>query len=299
MKAIVSGSSGFLGGALVRDLRGDGAKVKRLVRNDSKTDSTSILWDPMNGIPDARSLENSNVVFHLAGENLANGRWTSSRKKRIRDSRVVGTKTLVDSLTKLERPPDVLVCASAVGIYGNRPGEFVTEDSPAGEDWVSRLGVEWEASASSAVEAGIRTVLLRIGVVLHPDGGMLKRILLPFRMGVGGKLGPGTQPMSWVSLRDAIEAFRFCADNASINGSFNVCAPERVTNAEFTLALGKALGRPTFLKIPSFTLKLVFGEELSGVMLGGASMSSAKLESTGFQFRDSNLSVTLSNMLST
>ena len=299
MKAIVSGSSGFLGGALVRDLRGDGAKVKRLVRNDFKTDSTSVLWDPMKGIPDTRSLENSNVVFHLAGENLANGRWTSSRKKRIRDSRVVGTKTLVDSLIKLEQPPDVLVCASAVGIYGNRPGEFVTEDSPAGEDWVSKLGVEWEASASSAAEAGIRTVLLRIGVVLHPGGGMLKRILLPFRMGVGGKLGQGTQPMSWVSLRDVIQAFRFCADNASINGPFNVCAPERVTNSEFTLALGKALGRPAFLKIPPFTLKLVFGKELSEVMLGGASMSSSKIESTGFQFRDSDLSVTLSNMLST
>ena len=299
MKAIVSGSSGFLGGALVRDLRGDGAKVKRLVRNDFKTDSTSVLWDPMKGIPDTRPLENSNVVFHLAGENLANGRWTSSRKKRIRDSRVVGTKTLVDSLIKLEQPPDVLVCASAVGIYGNRPGEFVTEDSPAGEDWVSKLGVEWEASASSAAEAGIRTVLLRIGVVLHPDGGMLKRILLPFRMGVGGKLGQGTQPMSWVSLRDVIQAFRFCADNASINGPFNVCAPERVTNSEFTLALGKALRRPAFLKIPPFTLKLVFGKELSEVMLGGASMSSAKIESTGFQFRDSDLSVTLSNMLST
>ena len=299
MKAIVSGSSGFLGGALVRDLRGDGAKVKRLVRNDFKTDSTSVLWDPMKGIPDTRPLENSNVVFHLAGENLANGRWTSSRKKRIRDSRVVGTKTLVDSLIKLEQPPDVLVCASAVGIYGNRPGEFVTEDSPAGEDWVSKLGVEWEASASSAAEAGIRTVLLRIGVVLHPGGGMLKRILLPFRMGVGGKLGQGTQPMSWVSLRDVIQAFRFCAGNASINGPFNVCAPERVTNSEFTLALGKALGRPAFLKIPPFTLKLVFGKELSEVMLGGASMSSAKIESTGFQFRDSDLSVTLSNMLST
>ena len=299
MKAIVSGSSGFLGGALVRDLRGDGAKVKRLVRNDFKTDSTSVLWDPMKGIPDTRPLENSNVVFHLAGENLANGRWTSSRKKRIRDSRVVGTKTLVDSLIKLEQPPDVLVCASAVGIYGNRPGEFVTEDSPAGEDWVSKLGVEWEASASSAAEAGIRTVLLRIGVVLHPGGGMLKRILLPFRMGVGGKLGQGTQPMSWVSLRDVIQAFRFCADNASIRGPFNVCAPGRVTNSEFTLALGKALGRPAFLKIPPFTLKLVFGKELSEVMLGGASMSSSKIESTGFQFRDSDLSVTLSNMLST
>ena len=151
----------------------------------------------------------------------------------------------------------------------------------------------------SATEAGIRTVLLRIGVVLHPDGGMLKRILLPFRMGVGGKLGQGTQPMSWVSLRDVIQAFRFCADNASISGPFNVCAPERVTNSEFTLALGKALRRPAFLKIPSFTLKLVFGKDLSEVMLGGASMSSAKIESTGFQFRDSDLSVTLSNMLST
>jgi len=299
MKAIVTGSSGFLGKSLVRNLREDGERVISLVRNDSETNSTSILWDPMTGITDTQPLENAKVVFHLAGENLAKGRWTVSRKKRIRDSRVVGTKTLVDSLIKLEQPPDVLVCASAVGIYGDRPGEFVTEESPAGEDWVSKLGVEWEASTLPAMEAGIRTVLLRIGVVLHPDGGMLKRILLPFKMGVGGKLGQGTQTMSWVSLRDAIEAFRFCADNASINGPFNVCAPERVTNAEFTLALGKAIRRPTFLKIPSFTLKSVFGEELSRVMLGGASMSSAKLESTGFQFRDHNLSVTLSNMLST
>ena len=169
MKAIVTGSSGFLGKSLVRNLREDGAKVIRLVRNDLKTDSTSVLWDPMKGIPDTQPLENSNVVFHVAGENLANGRWTASRKKRIRDSRVVGTKTLVDSLIKLKQPPDVLVCASAVGIYGDRPGELVTEDSPAGEDWISKLGVEWEASASPAVEAGIRTVLLRIGVVLHPD----------------------------------------------------------------------------------------------------------------------------------
>lgn len=299
MKSIVTGSSGFLGKSLVRDLREDGEKVIRLVRNGSKTNSTSILWDPMKGISDTRALENSKAVFHLAGENLANGRWTTSRKKRIRDSRVVGTKTLVDSLIKLEQPPDVLVCASAVGIYGDRPSEFVTENSPAGEDWVSKLGVEWEDSALSAMEAGIRTVLLRIGVVLHPDGGMLKRILLPFRMGVGGQLGQGTQPMSWVSLRDVIAAFRFCADNASISGPFNVCAPERVTNAEFTLAFGKAIRRPALLKIPSFTLKLVFGEELSRVMLGGASMSSAKLESTGFQFRDHDISVTLSNMLST
>lgn len=299
MKAIVTGASGFLGKSLAKNLREDGAKVIRLVRNDSKIDSTSILWDPMTGITDTQSLENSKVVFHFAGENLANGRWTVSRKKRIRDSRVIGTKTLVDSLIKLEQPPDVLVCASAVGIYGDRPGEFVTEESPAGEDWLSKLGVEWEASALPAVESGIRTVLLRIGVVLHPDGGMLKRILLPFRMGVGGKLGQGTQPMSWVSLRDAIAAFRFCADNVSIKGPFNVCAPGRVTNAEFTLAFGKAIRRPALLKIPSFTLKLLFGEELSRVMLGGASMSSSKLESTGFKFKDQDISVTLSNMLST
>ena len=299
MKAIVTGSSGFLGKCLIRNLIEDGEKVIKLVRNDSTTDATSILWDPVKGIADPQPLENSGVVFHLAGENLANGRWTTSRKKRIRDSRVVGTKTLVDSLIRLEHPPGVLVCASAVGIYGDRPGELVTEESLAGENWVSKLGVEWEASALAAAEAGIRTVLLRMGVVLHPSGGMLKRMLMPFRMGVGGKLGQGTQPMSWVSLRDAIAAFRFCADNVSLNGPFNVCAPERVTNAEFTFAFGKAVRKPAFLNIPAFTLKLVFGKELSRVMLGGASMSSAKLEATGFKFRDRDLLVTLSNMFST
>jgi uncharacterized protein (TIGR01777 family) len=286
MKAIVTGSSGFIGSALVENLERDGHHVVRLVRTEVATNANDVFWDPLTGIANKSALEGAGAVFHLAGENLADGRWTKERKRRIRDSRVCGTRTLATALSGLESPPDVMVCSSAVGIYGRNLDEPVTESSPTGQDWLAQMCVEWESATDPAQDAGIRTVHMRTGIVLDPFGGMLKRILFPFRLGLGGRLGTGTQPMSWITLQDTIAAFRFAAETTSLSGPVNLCAPENSTNINFTVALGKALGRPTVLPVPSIMIKVIFGSELAAAMLGGVQMDAGKLLGSGFKFHD-------------
>ena len=189
MKVIVTGSAGFIGSALVESLQMDGHQVVRLVREEGAGGADAVFWNPLSGIPDTSALEGADAVFHLAGENIVDGRWTAERKHRIRNSRVVGTRILAAALSELESRPEVMVCASAVGIYGVNPDGAVTEDSPSGEDWLAQVCVEWESATAPAEDAGIRTVLMRMGIVMHPSGGMLKRVLLPFRLGLGGRLG--------------------------------------------------------------------------------------------------------------
>jgi uncharacterized protein (TIGR01777 family) len=286
MKAIVTGSSGFIGSALVKNLESDGHHVVRLVRTQVDTGPNAVFWHPLNGVANTSALEGANAVFHLAGENLADGRWTTARKLRIRDSRVIGTRTLATALSGLKSPPEVMICASAVGIYGVNPDGPVTESSLPGENWLAQMCVEWESATTPAQNAGIRTVFLRTGIVLDPSGGMLKRILLPFRLGLGGRLSTGNQPMSWITLRDAVTAFRFASETPSLYGPVNLCAPESSTNIDFTVALGKALRRPTVFPIPSMAIKVIFGTELATAMLGGVFMDAGKLLESGFKFRD-------------
>ncbi|MAX19126.1 MAG: TIGR01777 family protein, partial [Chloroflexi bacterium] len=238
MKIIMTGSTGFLGSALVESLQKDGHQVVRLVREGGASGTDAVFWNPLSGIPDTSALEGADAVFHLAGENIVDGRWTAERKLRIRDSRVIGTRTLAAALSELENRPEVMVCASAVGFYGVNPDGAVTEDSPSGEDWLAQVCVEWESAAALAEDADIRTVFMRMGIVLHPSGGMLKRVLLPFRLGLGGRLGKGTQPMSWITLRDAVSAFRFVSETDGLSGPVNLSAPENSTNIDFTVALG-------------------------------------------------------------
>ncbi len=289
MKVIVTGSAGLIGSALVESLQMDGHQVIRLVREEGDVGEDAVFWHPLKGIPDTSALEGADAVFHLAGENIVDGRWTAERKHRIKNSRVVGTRTLAAALSELENRPEVMVCASAVGIYGVSADGAVTEDSPSGEDWLAQVCVEWESATALAKDADIRTVFMRMGVVLHPSGGMLKRILLPFRLGLGGRLGSGSQPMSWITLRDAVSAFQFVSETDSLSGPVNLCAPENSTNIDFTVALGKSLGRPTMLPVPSLAIKLIFGTELASFILGGVSMDVGKLLNSGFTFQDPNL----------
>lgn len=289
MKTIVTGSSGFIGSALMKNLQRDGHQVIRLVRFDEPIGTDTVYWRPLKEISNASALEGAEAVFHLAGENIADNRWNVEKKRRIRDSRVIGTRTLATTLSRLASPPKVIVMASAVGIYGINPDSVVTEDSSLGYDWLAQMCVEWESAAAPAKNAGIRIVFMRMGVVLHPSGGMLKRILLRFRMGFGGRLGKGTQAMSWITLRDAIAAFRFVSETNNLSGPVNLCAPESSTNNDFTVALGKALKRPTLLPVPSTAIKLIFGTELSEAILGGVFMDASKLLGSGFTFEDPNL----------
>ena len=289
MKVIVTGSAGFIGSALVKSLQMDGHQVVRLVREEGVSRSDAVFWNPLSGIPDTSALEGADAVFHLAGENIVDGRWTAERKHHIRNSRVVGTSTLAAALSELGSRPKVMVCATAVGIYGVNSDGAVTEDSPYGEDWLAQVCAEWESATAPAEDADIRTVFMRMGIVLHPSGGMLKRILLPFRLGLGGRLGSGSQPMSWITLRDAVSAFQFVSETDSLSGPVNLCAPENSTNIDFTVALGKSLGRPTMLPVPSLAIKLIFGTELASFILGGVSMDVGKLLNSGFTFQDPNL----------
>jgi hypothetical protein len=289
MKFIVTGSSGFIGSALVESLEKDNHQVVKLVREKKACGTDTVFWDPLIGIPNTSELEGADAVFHLAGENLANGRWTAERKLRIRNSRVIGTRTLASALAGLQSRPKVMVSASAVGIYGVSQDEVVKENSPFCGDWLSQVCIDWESETAAAKNANIRVVSMRMGIVLHSSGGMLKRVLLAFRLGLGGRLGRGTQPMSWITLRDVVSAFRFASETDNLSGPVNLCAPEKSTNADFTLALGKLLRRPTILPIPPLAIKLIFGTELASSILGGVFMNVDKLLESGFRFQDPKL----------
>lgn len=280
----ISGSTGLIGSALVESLRAEGHRVRRLVRSQTGARSQHVRWDPAAGVLDPQALRGVDGVVHLAGENVGE-RWSAEKKRRIRESRVQGGRLLADAIAALDERPRVLVSASAIGIYGDRGDEPLDEDSAPGDDFLARVGQEWEAATRPAAERGVRVVKLRFGVVLTPRGGALQRMLLPFRLGLGAKLGNGRQWMSWVSLTDAVEAIRWALFTPSAEGVYNVVAPNPVTNAEFTRTLGHVLGRPALLTVPAAALRLAFGEMADATVLASQRAYPRRLLEAGFRFR--------------
>ena len=296
MNVLITGSSGFIGSALSARLQAEGHRVVRLVRREPAPGSGEARWDPESGYIDAGALEGIDGAVHLAGENIANRRWNDAQKARIRDSRTRGTTLLANALARTSPTPRCLVNASAVGYYGDRGPEPLGEDEPPGTDFIAHATAEWEMATQPAADAGIRVAVMRLGMVFDPSGGPLKRMLPPFRMGVGGRLGSGRQYMSWLSLEDAVGAFVHALTADTLAGPVNVCAPQPVTNADFTRALGKALGRRAIFAIPRFVLRIVLGE-MADAALFSTNMSSAKLVESGFDFRHTGIEATLREML--
>jgi uncharacterized protein (TIGR01777 family) len=280
----ISGASGFLGSALASSLQADGHRVLRLVRGGI-TNGDEIGWDPDAGRIDAPALEGVDAVVHLAGEGIGERRWTGDQKRRILESRAKGTAVLAAAVASRERKPQVFVAASAVGYYGDRGDELLNEDSAPGDDFLADVCKQWERETQPARDAGVRVVNLRSGIVLARHGGTLQRMLLPFRLGLGGKQGSGRQWMSWISLTDHITAMRAAIDDARLSGPVNLTSPNPVTNADFAAALGRVLNRPTFLPTPMFVLKLRYGEELiDSLLLAGQRVLPSRLEAIAFPF---------------
>jgi uncharacterized protein len=282
----LSGSTGLIGSTLAASLRGDGHEVRPLVRGAAR--AGEIGWDPSSGKLDAAALEGVSAVVHLAGEPVGE-RWSEEKKKRIRSSRVGGTTLLARTIAAMARPPRVLVSASAVGYYGDRGDEILTEQSGRGNDFLAEVVSEWEAGVAAAEEAGIRTVRLRMGVVLSRSGGALARLLTPFQLGAGGRIGDGRQWMSWISLTDAVGVFRFVMDRSELRGVYNSVAPAPVTNAGFTRALGRVLGRPTFFPVPAAALRLAFGEMADATLLVSQRAEPTRLRDAGYTFQHATL----------
>ena len=296
-KIMISGATGLVGSELRALLQAGGHEVSRLVREYSAVDGGDIFWDPAAGELDAAGLDGVEAVVHLAGENIAAGRWNNARKKRIRESRVDGTRLLCARLVEMPTPPKVLICASAIGYYGDRGDDVLTEESGAGEGFLPDVCREWEAASAAAADAGIRVVRLRIGIVLSPKGGALKKMLGPFKMGAGGKIGSGRQYMSWISIDDLARAVVHCIENESISGAVNAVAPGAVTNKVFTRTLGRVLRRPTMFPLPAFAARAVFGEMAEALLLCSSKVVPKVLAESGFEFSHAELEGALRHQL--
>ncbi|HEV2885231.1 MAG TPA: TIGR01777 family oxidoreductase [Pyrinomonadaceae bacterium] len=296
MKILISGSHGLVGTALIKALEPEGHEVFRLVRRYPNS-PTEIEWSPDRYSIALSLIEGFDAVVHLAGESIAEGRWTDEKKRKIRESRVKGTRLLGDALANLTNPPRTFICASAIGYYGNRGAELLTEASAPGDDFLSQVCVEWENATALATEKGIRVVNARFGIILDKDGGALKKMLPPFRLGLGGKIGSGEQWMSWIALDDVVGGIKFALSNNSLAGPVNFVAPHPVTNAEFTKTLGKVLSRPTILPIPAFGIRLLFGEMADALLLSSQRVEPQRLNDSGYQFQFSELPNALSHAL--
>lgn len=296
MKVLIAGSSGVIGSALAGELSNNGHTVHRLVRRTAK-EPNEISWDPYNHTIDLENLEAFDVVVNLAGESIASSRWTANKKNHILTSRVEATRFLSETLSKLSKPPATLLNASAIGYYGSRGTELVNEQSLPGASFLSTVCRAWEDATQAAQSAGMRVVKLRTGVVLSLNGGALQRMIMPFKLGLGGRLGSGNQYMSWISQRDEIAAIMYCITSQSINGPVNLVAPHAVTNAEFTRILAEALSRPAIFPAPALVLKLMLGEMAEELLLGGARVTPGKLLAAGFKFQDPELKAALRNIL--
>jgi uncharacterized protein (TIGR01777 family) len=296
MKILIGGSHGLVGTALIKSLEGDGHEIFRLVRYAPRSES-EIEWSPDRYSIALARLEGFDAVVNLAGESIAEGRWTEDKKRRIRESRVKGTKLLGDALANLTERPRTFICASAIGYYGNRGDEILTETSAPGNDFLSDVCVEWEKATALATEKGIRVVNTRFGVILDRQGGALAKMLPPFRMGVGGRIGSGKQWMSWIALDDVVGALKFALVNETLNGPVNFVAPGSMTNAEFTKTLGKALSRPAIFPIPAFAVRLVFGEMADALLLASQRVEPEQLTREGYKFQYLRLAEALRNVL--
>jgi uncharacterized protein (TIGR01777 family) len=289
MKIALTGSSGLVGSALMPLLAAAGHDIVRLQRPGD--------WNPEQRTVNFSALSGVGALIHLAGENIAAGRWTAARKQRILDSRVRATRFISETISQMNPIPQVLVSASAIGYYGDRGNDVLSEDSPPGKGFLADVCRQWEAATEPATRKGIRVVHLRIGIVLSPKGGALAKMLLPFKMGLGGRIGSGKQFWSWISLDDLCSAIVHCINATGLHGPVNIVSPAPVTNAEFTKALGRALGRPTIFPIPAFAARAVFGEMADPLLLASARVEPAKLASSRFVFRHPELESTLKSLL--
>jgi hypothetical protein len=292
MKILVSGASGLVGSALIPQLESAGHSVGRLVRPDSKSNTArgqNIVWNPQTGDFDLKAAAGADAVVHLAGASIADGRWTAERKALLRSSRVDATRQLLLGLAKLPQPPRTFICASAIGYYGNRGDEVLTESSAPGNDFLARLCQEWEAAAQGTERLGTRTVILRFGIILSLAGGGLPRIMLPFRLGLGGKLGTGRQWTSWVALQDVIGLILFALDHPDLHGPVNVVSPTPVRNWEFAGSLGQVMHRPSFFPTPAFLLRLAVGEMADSLLLSSQRVIPEEATQAGYSCRYASL----------
>ena len=298
MNILVSGSTGMVGTALIAALTAAGHEVIRLVRVKSRTPSKEIIgWDPAASYIDAAGLEGLDAIVHLAGEPIASGRWNTAKKARIRDSRVQGTRLLCETLSHVVRPPKTLVCASAIGFYGDRGDEVLTESSSNGRGFLAEVCRDWEAACEPARQKGIRVVNARFGVILSTHGGALAKMLTPFKMGAGGIIGSGRQYMSCLSIDDCVGAIVHSLNASSVVGPVNVVGPTPITNREFTKTLGKILGRPTVFPMPAFAARLAFGEMADELLLGSDRVEPKKLLDSGYSFQHRDLETALRHVL--
>ena len=301
MKILVTGSTGLVGSALVSALARDGNTVCRLMRPQSKSPASSkdgfdVAWNPATGELGGAGV-GADAVVNLAGASIAEGRWTKERKELLRTSRIDTTRALVNTLAKMSARPRVLVSASATGYYGDQGDELLTEESKAGTDFLAGLAQEWEAEARKAGALGIRVVLARFGIILAKQGGALPKMMLPFKLGAGGKLGSGKQWMSWVTLEDVVGILRFALENSSVRSVVNVVAPEPLQNAEFTKVLAKAMHRPALFPAPGFALRLALGEMADALLLSSQRVAPQKLQQLGYQSLHADLASALKTIL--
>lgn len=296
MKILVSGSHGLVGKVLIDALEADGHEIYRLVRHapDSKKE---IEWSPERYSIAISLIEGFDAVYHLAGESIASGRWNEEKKRKIRESRTKGTKLLADALANLRQPPKTLISASAIGYYGNRGDELLTEVSPPGNDFLAEVCVEWEKATEHATTMGIRVVNTRFGIILDKEGGALAKMLTPFRMGLGGRVGDGKQWMSWILLADVVGALQLALKDETVSGPVNFVAPNPVTNAEFTTTLGRILSRPTIFPIPAFGARLAFGEMADALLLSSQRVQPRVLQDRGYQYEHADLTGALRHAL--
>jgi uncharacterized protein len=292
VRILISGSTGLVGSAVADVLAHQGHEIVRLIRpgtalpGEQPTPTAEpryVLWNPATGVLDSRA-EGADALIHLAGASIAGHRWTQSWKRELRESRVSATRSLIASLRQFRQPPRIFIAASAIGFYGSRGDEELTESSPAGTDFLARLTADWEAESSRASEFGARVVILRFGIILARRGGALPRIALPFRLGFGGRIGSGRQWMSWIALEDIVGIVRFSLETNLLSGVANAVAPTPVRNAEFSAILGRVLHRPAFLPAPGFALKLALGEMADSLLLSSQRIYPGKLRSLGYRF---------------
>ena len=296
MHVAITGSSGLIGTALTRSLRADGHQVTRFVRSASTADDAA-RWDPAAGEIDSGALAAADAVVHLAGVGIADRRWSDAHKQAVLDSRIDGTTTLARALADLDDGPKVLLSGSAIGYYGPTGDDAVDETSPAGSDYLADVCVKWEAAAAPAVDAGLRVAFLRTGIVQSAEGGSLKKQLLPFKLGVGGRIGDGQQYVSWITIDDEVRAIRYLLDE-EVSGPVNLTAPNPARNIEYTKALGSVLGRPTIFPVPTFALKLILGGEAAEALaLSSQRVVPKVLTDRGFSFSHADIEAGLRAVL--
>jgi uncharacterized protein len=293
-RILVTGASGPIGAALLPSLKAAGAQVTRLVTGKPSGEG-QVQWDPEKPLA-IESVSGYDAVIHLAGESIL-GRWTDSKKKKIRDSRVQGTRNLSQALARSPQKPRVLIAGSATGYYGDRGDEILLEDSASGSGFLPEVCREWEAASQAAEDAGIRVAHSRTGIVLSPKGGALAEMLTPFRLGVGGRLGSGRQWMSWIHVQDVVGGIHHILKDDSLAGAVNMVGPEPVTNAEFTRVLADVLSRPAILPVPAFALRLIFGQMAQEALLSSERVEPEKLSASGYSFRFSDLETALESLL--